>query len=626
MKASYETLETRRLADARKAAKSAAATATAVKERVEDPETGLDAALNQAHQAIEIVQDPDGPVQQAISEATTARDEAHAAQAAADQALSDAALAKTTADGKNNIYRSQNAPTAPAAGFVQGDLWFKITATGQVTAVNVWNGTDWVSNLIVADQILVPGSLGATSIKDGAITTPLIQAGAVVTDKLAAGAATMDKLTIGDTTNLVDDPTFAYTSWTTGSAVSYYEAQAGRALRWSNAPSGGAALSSVYMGIKAGDAFLLRAQTYNRAPGVILYIRVIWFDGHGAELSHSGNVISTGVSTGVWESKTLELVAPSGASGVRFLATLDASTIPTSNPLVLLREPQLLRRSNGELIVDGSIIAEKIAAGAITAAKIDVDALNGKTITGSILQSTATANRGVKFTSTGISAYDASGVRTFYASASTGDVIISGDFQTAMSGSRVRIAPDANYTNQPGIRMYSGGAGARDAAMFIVPGGTDTFGWDAYDSVFLGSETTRNESGRAELVLKHGGNWRLGRVNGTYSGRATIYGTDDKLYFQGRHRAVNASTSSDMFINIKGSERTLAAGGAWDATMTYGAPPEAGTRVAYATLEGTADATIRAVSNTSHVNVSIVTIAGSRGAGTVSYRLLCAAV
>ena len=620
MKSSYETLETRRLTDARKAAKNATTIATDVKNKVEDPETGLDAALNQANQAIEIIQDPDGPVQQALGEATTARDEAEAAQTTANQALANAALAKTTADGKNNIYRGQNAPTAPASGFVQGDLWFKITATGQVTNINVWNGTAWVSNLIVADEILVPGSLGTTSIKDGAVTTPLIQAGAVVTNSLAAGAATMDKLTIGDTTNLVDDPTFAHQAWSTGAAVSYYEAQAGRALRWSYAPTGAAAMSSIFMGIKAGDAFLLRAQTYNRAPGVILYMRVIWYDGHGAQLSQSANATSTGVSTGVWESKTVELVAPTGAAGVRFIATLAPETIPTSNPLVLLREPQLLRRSNGELIVDGSIIAEKIAAGAITASKIDVDALNGKVITGSTIQTTETANRGIKFTSGAISAYDSTGTRTFYVSASTGDVRIAGDFQTAMEGSRVRIAPDANYTNQPGIRMYSGGTGARDAAMFIVPGGTDTFGWDAYDTAIVGSETTRNESGRAQLVLAHGGNWRIHQINGANDGRG-IFKEGQVVRINGRLPAVNTSTARGQSGVLQVAARTMAQFTFWESTASYGAPPEFGTRVAFAQVEGTADATIRTQSTASSVAVSIVTIDSPRGAGSVSYRI-----
>ena len=93
-----------------------------------------------------------------------------------------------TPDGGNHIYASADEPTAPEGGFQAGDLWYQTNADGQIAAV--WNGTQWNGYDMVANSILVAGSVGSTLIADGAVTTAKITSGAVTADQIAANTIT----------------------------------------------------------------------------------------------------------------------------------------------------------------------------------------------------------------------------------------------------------------------------------------------------------------------------------------------------------------------------------------------------------------------------------------------------
>lgn len=95
-----------------------------------------------------------------------------------------------TPDGGNHIYASADEPTAPEGGFQAGDLWYQTNASGQIAAVKVWNGTVWNDFDMVANSILVAGSVGSTLIADGAVTTAKITAKAITADQIAANTIT----------------------------------------------------------------------------------------------------------------------------------------------------------------------------------------------------------------------------------------------------------------------------------------------------------------------------------------------------------------------------------------------------------------------------------------------------
>ena len=109
-------------------------------------------------------------------------------------AVDDAISQLETPDGGNHIYAGADEPTPPKDGLKAGDLWCKTNASGQIAAVKVWNGTVWNAYDMVANSILVAGSVGSTLIADGAVTTSKITAKAVTADQIAANTITGEEI------------------------------------------------------------------------------------------------------------------------------------------------------------------------------------------------------------------------------------------------------------------------------------------------------------------------------------------------------------------------------------------------------------------------------------------------
>lgn len=127
-------------------------------------------------------------------EIKAAQDELAGMDGKIDSAVKDAVSKLETPDGGNHIYASADEPTAPEGGFQAGDLWYQTNASGQIAAVKVWNGTVWNGYDMVANSILVAGSVGSTLIADGAVTTAKITAGAVTADQIAANTITGEEI------------------------------------------------------------------------------------------------------------------------------------------------------------------------------------------------------------------------------------------------------------------------------------------------------------------------------------------------------------------------------------------------------------------------------------------------
>lgn len=114
------------------------------------------------------------------------------------KAEAEAKAAKTTADGKNMIFAQMYEPTH--SGLRAGDLWYELDRDGHIGSVHVWNGWSFAAYTLVADSLLVPGSVdGGVLIKDGSIEaknvhigngeilTELLKARKIVTDDVEAG-------------------------------------------------------------------------------------------------------------------------------------------------------------------------------------------------------------------------------------------------------------------------------------------------------------------------------------------------------------------------------------------------------------------------------------------------------
>ena len=147
----------------------------------------LDTAVNEASARMDAHD-------QAMAQQQAAIEAAQAELAGIDGKISDAvdtAISRIeTPDGGNHIYAGETEPATPDGGFKAGDLWYKTNSSSQITAVKVWNGTVWNDFDMVANSILVAGSVGSTLIADGAVTTAKITAKAVTADQIAANTIT----------------------------------------------------------------------------------------------------------------------------------------------------------------------------------------------------------------------------------------------------------------------------------------------------------------------------------------------------------------------------------------------------------------------------------------------------
>lgn len=147
----------------------------------------LDTAVSDANARMD---DHDKAMEQYEKDMAAAKDELAGMDGKIDSAVKDAVSKLETPDGGNHIYASADEPTAPDGGFQAGDLWYQTNADSQIVAVKVWNGTVWNGYDLVANSLLVAGSVGSTLIADGAVTTSKITAKAITADKIAANTIT----------------------------------------------------------------------------------------------------------------------------------------------------------------------------------------------------------------------------------------------------------------------------------------------------------------------------------------------------------------------------------------------------------------------------------------------------
>lgn len=149
----------------------------------------------------------DKAMEQYEKDMAAAKDELSGMDSKIDSAVKEAVSQMETPDGGNHIYAGATEPTAPEGGFKAGDLWYQTNSDGQIAAVKVWNGTQWNGYDLVANSLLVAGSVGSTLIADGAVTTAKITAGAVTADQIAANTITGDEIKAAsvDVNNIASD-------------------------------------------------------------------------------------------------------------------------------------------------------------------------------------------------------------------------------------------------------------------------------------------------------------------------------------------------------------------------------------------------------------------------------------
>ena len=360
--------------------------------------------------------------QTAQSTADKAQTTAANAAAQANQAQAAAKKAQTTADGKNLIYRGPDEPNHD--GLKPGDMWWRtqkywtrwkgeknnspslladfytywqgapnnspsvlVPLSDRVVEVLTWDGTRFEPFDLVANNILAAGTVAAKHLAADSVTAEKVKANAITVDKLAANSVTTEKL--------VSDAV-------TAGKLAADSVQARNIV----------ALAITSDKIAANSVTTGKLKVTEDMTVALLTVHKI----------QAGEIAANAVTTAA---------LAAGAVDADKLAanSVNASKIVTG-------------AITADKLAANSVTAVKIAAGTITSDKVAAGQFKGYVFTGAVFQSSEAANTGMKLNSSSLRMWDSAHNQTVYLDGEGKSNLLTGTFQTRVSGHRVRISPD----------------------------------------------------------------------------------------------------------------------------------------------------------------------------------------
>ena len=361
--------------------------------------------------------------------AKTAQDTADKAATAAanaasqaNQANAAAKKAQTTADGKNLIYRGPDEPNHD--GLKPGDMWWRtqkywtrwkgeknnspslladfytywtgapnnspsvlVPLSDRVVEVLTWDGTRFEPFDLVANNILASGTVAAKHLAVDSVTAEKVKANAITVDKLAANSVTTEKL-VADAV--------------TAAKLAANSVQARNIV----------ALAITSDKIAANSVTTGKLKVTEDMTVALLNVHKI----------QAGEIAANAVTTAAL------------AAGVVNADKLAANSVNASKIVT--------GAITADKLAANSVTAVKIAAGTITSDKVAAGQFRGYVFTGAIFQSSEVANTGMKLNSSSLRMWDSAHNQTVYLDGEGKSNVLTGTFQTRVSGHRVRISPD----------------------------------------------------------------------------------------------------------------------------------------------------------------------------------------
>ncbi|AKM19793.1 Carbohydrate binding domain protein [Geobacillus sp. 12AMOR1] len=251
---------------------------------------------------------------------------------------------------------------------------------GAITNAKI--GTAAVGTAQIADAAITNAKIADLAVDNAKIASlhgSKITAGSITADKIAANSITVEKLVIGDFTNLCVNPDFLggkLDKWSGGVTAAIdskaAEVPAGAPTAYVGKQTDRDGFCGDPFPVKPGDKFYVE---FTAATGNSTYPFSIGLQFHDA----SGEAILWEISeflypTSSWTTRSRVITAPEGAVTARVWALVNGPAGSTGTwyfSRVVVR-----RMAAGELIVDGSITTEKLAAKSITADKLNVTSLS----------------------------------------------------------------------------------------------------------------------------------------------------------------------------------------------------------------------------------------------------------
>lgn len=375
--------------------------------------------------------------------AKTAQDTADKANIAAanaasqaNQAQAAAKKAQTTADGKNLIYRGPDEPNHD--GLKPGDMWWRtqkywtrwkgeknnspsmladfytywtgapnaspsvlVPLSDRVVEVLTWDGTRFEPFDLVANNILAAGTVAAKHLAADSVTAEKVKANAITVDKLAANSVTTEKL-VADAV--------------TAAKLAANSVQARNIV----------ALAITSDKIAANSVTTGKLKVTEDMTVALLNVHKI----------QAGDIAALAITT--------DKLAAGAVNADKLAAnSVNASKIVTG-------------AITADKLAANSVTAVKIAAGTITSDRIAASQFKGYVFTGAIFQSSEAANTGVKLNSTALQMWDSNHNQTVYLDGEGKSNLLTGTFQTRISGHRVRISPDYQTYIIGGSETFTG--------------------------------------------------------------------------------------------------------------------------------------------------------------------------
>ena len=386
-------------------------------------------AANAAVKANDAAKTAQSTADKAQTTAANAASQANQAQAAAKKA-------QTTADGKNLIYRGPDEPNHD--GLKPGDMWWRtqkywtrwkgtpnnspslladfytywtgtpnnspsvlVPLSDRVIEVLTWDGTRFTPFDLVANNILAAGTVAAKHLAADSVTAEKVKANAITADKLAANSVTTEKL--------VSDAV-------TAAKLAADSVQARNIV----------SLAITADKLAANSVTTSKLKVTEDMTVALLNVHKI----------QAGEIAANAVTTAA---------LAAGAVNADKLAanSVNASKIVTG-------------AITADKLAANSVTAVKIAAGTITSDKVAAGQFKGYVFTGAIFQSSEASNTGMKLNSTALQMWDSNHNRTVYLDGEGKSNVLTGTFQTRISGHRVRISPDYQSYTIGGSENFTG--------------------------------------------------------------------------------------------------------------------------------------------------------------------------
>ncbi|MDN4190158.1 hypothetical protein [Bifidobacterium longum] len=444
--------------------------------------------------------------QTAQSTADKAQTTAANAAAQANQAQAAAKKAQTTADGKNLIYRGPDEPAHD--GLKPGDMWWRtqkywtrwqgeknnspslmadfytywtgapnnspsvlVPLSDRVVEVLTWDGTRFTPFDLVANNILAAGTVAAKHLAVDSVTAEKVKANAITVDKLAANSVTTEKL-VADAV--------------TAAKLAADSVQARNIV----------SLAITTDKLAANSVTTAKLRVTEDMTVALLNVHKI----------QAGDIVSGAITT--------DTIAANAVNADKLAAnSVNASKIVAGAITV-------------DKLAANSVTAVKIAAGSITTDKVAAGQFRGYVFTGAIFQSSEAANTGVKLNSTALQMWDSNHTQTVYLDGEGKSNVLTGTFQTRISGHRVRISPDYRTS---------------------LVGGTETFVGDGIEFPAYKGETAYWKNPAIASAIQSNQVGEMGELD-LWSGRVTEH--DPAAFLQLQSRPIRkGGTGSDGIVS-----------------------------------------------------------------------------